>query len=213
MNKAHSARKCGPILLALCLPLVFSCSEKKSTKPLLDPNYLAQSSPANVLANLRQAYVDRNAAAYEKLFAPEFRFRFNERDINDPNNPTPDSWGLSDELESMHNIFTTSLIDRIELSFVPDAAEPATGEMDGTSSVFMHEIYLRLDTRKADGSPLQQVVNSGLARFYLKEYPGEAAEDGAAMWRIVRWDDQGLGTLFRSRVENSSWGQIKESYR
>jgi len=213
MNRARSARKCGPILLVLCLPLAVSCGEKKSTKPLVDPNYRPQSSPANVLANLRQAYVDRNETAYAKLFAPEFLFYFDEWDVNNPNNPTPPSWSLTDELESMHNMFTASLIDRIELSFVQDTATPATGEMEGTSRVLMHEIFLRLDTRKPDGSPLQQVVNSGLACFYLKEYPGETAEDGAAIWRIVRWDDQGLGTLFRSRSENGSWGSIKSLYR
>jgi len=198
----------------LCASLVLSCGkDEKSTEPILHySERLPQSSPANVLTELRTAYVDRDVDRYEKLFAPEFIFYFEHADVTNPNNPTPSSWGLSDECQSERHLFASSSVERTELSFVQDAAEPATGEMEGTSKVVVREIYLRVDIRMPDGSPLQQVVNSGLAEFYFKEYPGEAATDGAPIVRIVRWDDLGFGSLFRSRAEQSTWGAIKAYY-
>jgi len=184
------------MILPLAAMLLSGCPFAPGKKPGTEkPSpYLAQSSPANCLTNLRQAYVDRNYTEYEKLLSEDFTFVFNERDINDPSNPTPPQWARVDELESTRNIFETDLIDRIELSFVQDAAESADDEFPGANKVQMHEIYLRLDTRKPDGSPLQQVVNSGLATFYFRTSDSATASDGKPLVSIFRWVDGGLGT-------------------
>jgi hypothetical protein len=71
---------------ALLLAAAFcGCTDDKKLVPPPQPSkYLEQSSPANVLANLRTAYEERDCAEYAKLVDPEFVFVFNPEDANDP---------------------------------------------------------------------------------------------------------------------------------
>ena len=74
--------------LALSLTAIGCKDEKQLTPPPPASNYLAQSSVADVLANLQTAYEMQSLDQYRKLFAAEFTFVFNPANVNNPTDPT-----------------------------------------------------------------------------------------------------------------------------
>ncbi len=167
----------------------------KKTKPEETSEWLPQSSPAYCLANLQNAYLKRSFNEYLKLFATDFTFVFSPADVGDPVDPTPASWGLDEERDTHEKMFSSDLLDRIQLSFEQDAAEESNDEFPDTWKVNVHEINLILDTRKENNEVWIYKVVDGQATFYFKQYPNEKASDGRPLFRIWRWEDQPIGGL------------------
>ena len=65
-----------------------SCGDEDTTEI---SKYLPPTSPRNVLMNLQQSYLDRNADEYGKLLADDFRFYINE-DTRRQNPSLPEFW-------------------------------------------------------------------------------------------------------------------------
>lgn len=173
----------------------------KGDNPDPDPTiYLPQSAPANCLENLITAYVDRNLDEYLKLFSEDFTFVFSPDDISqDPDIPV--QWGLAEEQESTENMFTSDIVDEIELNFTQSVADSAGDEFPGTWKAIVSEVELRVFTRTEDGEPLTLKVSDGFATFYFKEFPEETASDGKTLWRIWRWEDQPIGKARQPKLE------------
>ncbi len=181
-----------PAVLVLLTGCPWSPSKKKNGDTPPPTLYLPQSSPAYCLENLITAYVDRNIGEYLKLFPEDFTFVFSPEDISqDPSIPV--QWGLAEEREATENMFTSDIVDRIELSFTQSVADTSDHEFPDTWKVTVSEVELRVHTRTEDGEFLLLKVSGGLATFYFKEYEGEEASDGQPLWRIWRWEDQPLG--------------------
>ncbi len=174
--------------------------------------YLPPTSPANVLANLQAAYADRNIGQYRKLFTEDFTFVFNPLDPEDPDHPTPASWGLVDELEATQNMFEDELVHEVELTGyrmgVPQAADSVFYGPHAWK-VRVDETNLQVATRTPDGDLLTLVVQGTTEMFFFREDPTRPI-DGHPTWFIFRWEDQPIGSV---KTESKSWGQLKALFR
>ncbi len=169
--------------------------------------YLPQTSAANVLANLRQAYAERKIDEYRKLFTDDFTFVFNPLDPEDLDHPNPDSWGLVDELQATRNMFADSSVTKIELtSYVLGAIERADSIHYGprTWKQRVEQVNLQVATRLPNGGTLTLVVEGTTETFFFREDPTKPIQ-GRPAWFIFRWEDHPSGP----KTENKTWGQIK----
>ena len=211
-----SCRRLVLLAVLLSVPLLAGCNKEKTTKPVVPDLYVAQDSPANCLANLEQAYVDRDPEQYVKLFASDFAFVFCPDDVENPTNPTPAQWGLAEETTAHSHMFRDSLVDKIELAFQQSQAVDSGMIYAGTYRVYLTLVNLRVYTRKQDGTPWEYRVPNGTATFYFKEYPEEEARNGQPLWRIWRWEDQPLGGGALARApfltQDTRWGRVKANY-
>jgi hypothetical protein len=138
--------------------------------------YLPADRPENVVANLATAYRNRDLAAYEGLFAPEFVFWFQPGDVKDVGR---ESWGLAEELESARNLFGSGQVCSIEVDLVCRPAAPAT-ERGLEHTVLVRTSRMRLTVNECAGIT-HRVVND-IQEFHLRRQ-----HEGA--WVIVRWRD------------------------
>jgi hypothetical protein len=170
------------------------------------------SSPANVLANLRTAYEDRDIEDYERLFAEDFTFVFSPASIPEPHDPTPAQWGRNEEFTSTENMFRDELVDRVSLEWVIGVPEHADSVMYGPRAwkVKVDTVNLQVDTRSAAGVRLILQVPGTTEMFYFRQEPSRLASDGRPSWFIFRWEDQPILGL---KVDQMSWGDIKYWYR
>jgi hypothetical protein len=170
---------------------------KDTVIPPLPSNYLPQTSPANVLANLQTAYEERNIDRYKELFAEDFIFVFNPLDPVDPDHPNPDQWSLTEELTVTENMFTDELVSKIELSsYTLGVPEQVDSLYYGPRAwkVRVDEANLQVHTRKEDGTLLTLLVDGATEVFFLREEPSKPAPaDGRPTWYIFRWEDQPVG--------------------
>ncbi len=159
-------------------------------------NYLPQTSPANVLANLQTAYSERKIEEYRKLFTEDFTFVFNPLDPEDPENPNPDQWGIADELEATKNMFEDELVTKVELTSytmqVPEVADSVSYGPDAWK-VRVDETNLQVATRLPDGDVLTLVVQGTTEVFYFREDDTKPV-GGRPTWYIFRWEDQPIGS-------------------
>jgi hypothetical protein len=201
-------------LLALCLAVAGCGSDKK--KQITDPPVIAQTSPANCLQILKNAYTGKSLDAYAQLFTSDFTFVFYSLDV--ANQQTPEQWGLADELESANNMFTVDTVQGISLNFVLSDPVSSGDLYPDTYRVEMTQINLRLDTQTQEGTALTVETSSGHSTFYFKEFPNQHPSPGTNLWKIYRWEDRGFGSglaaagLLHGLVQQHSWGQIKHLY-
>jgi hypothetical protein len=199
--------------LALSMTATGCKDEKKLTPPPPASEYLAQSSVANVLANLQKAYGKESIAEYRKLFAEDFVFVFNPMDPIDPDHPNPAQWSLTEELTVTENMFTDSSVFKIELSsYILGVPERVDSLYYGPRAwkVRVDEANLRVHTRNEDGTLLTLLVDGATEVFFLRQEPIRPASDGGPTWFIFRWEDQPIGG---GKTEARSWGQIKALFR
>jgi hypothetical protein len=198
-------------LLALGLATSGCKEEKKLTPPPPVSDYLAPSSAANVLANLKTAYEKKNLAEYRKLFTEDYVFVFNPQDPIDPDHPPPPSgqWGLAGELTSTGNMLTDTHVDQIKFTdWVARAAERADSLLFGPRvwKVRVDHVGLMIPTQTESGDRLTLVLEGKTEVFYFREEPTRLASDGKPSWSIIRWEDWVIGG---DKTERASWGLIK----
>lgn len=162
-------------------------------------NYKPQTSPANVLANLRTAYVERKLDEYAKLFDPvEFSFKFDPLDLQDSPD-LPPFWGWADEERVHRNMFESDDVLDIRLTFVPGVVQDAE-ESDGTDvdlswkKMTITSVELEVEA-KNPADPTDNLiyrVPGDRAIYFFKEYPDEQVLDGNVLrstWKITQWKD------------------------
>jgi hypothetical protein len=208
--------------LVVVVVLFAGCSSEKPTTPVSggrgslvvaadarSTDRSAQATPEECLQSLRLAYQGRNSVEYRQLFANDFTFVFDPVDVNDPDNPTPISWGLADELSSAQRMFASESVDLIQLNFTLAAPVPVPGD-PRTVRVLMNNVYLQVYTHNASGEPLVFLVEGGTQQFYLRPFPVITEARQRVIWKIVQWEDLGPAA---SRTEDNSWGRIKNYFR
>lgn len=200
-----------PAILALVMATAGCKDEKKLTPPPPASAYLAQSSAANVLANLKTAYEQQSLVEYRKLFADDFTFIFCPYDA-EGDDPTPAQWNLADELSSTQHMFLDSLVSRIELtSYVLGVPARADSEYYGprTWKVRVDQAKLQVWIQTPNGEPLIYLVDGTTELFFFREDVTTPASDGKPAWLIFRWEDQ---PAHGGKVPWTTWGRIKASY-
>jgi hypothetical protein len=203
------------VLLALSMAAAGCMNDKRPTVPICndcDGPYRQQTSPARILANLQVAYRERNVAEYRKLLADDFTFVFSPADtVGD--DPTPSQWGLADDLQSTGNMFTDSLVDRIELtSYVLGVPERADSLLYGPRAwkVRVDAASFQVWTRNEAHGTLVYLVEGTTEVLYFRTEPSRPASDGKPSWFIFRWEDLPIGS---AKVAKRSWGAIKFLFR
>ena len=172
-----------------------------------DPNdYVLRTTPVNAVEKFRQAYAAMDAFAVLDCFADTFSFWLNPQDLNDPQNPLPESWDLGDESTITWNMFGPGTnINNISLALseIGDPVQlPAPGGGDpGWAYTYNVDMFAYLDQ-------LTFWANAA-ARFELFIDPDETGPAGETLWEIARWHD--IDDPYR--VESRSWGFIKSLYR
>jgi hypothetical protein len=207
---------CTVTKLAACTDSTWTMFGVCSPNPCPPPvsNYLPQTSPANVIANLQIAYGERTIDEYRKLFTEDFIFVFSPTDLIDPNHQTPPQWGLGEELVSTENMFTDELVFKIELSSyvlgVPTRVD-SVEYRPRAWKVRIDRANLQVYTRKPDGTLLTLLVDGATEVFYFVEEPSRPSPiNGRPTWYIFRWEDQPIGS---GKTEVISWGQVKALFR
>lgn len=203
------------LVLPLFLGLLPGCpwSPEKTVKPPdVVSKYLAQSSPGNVMENLRTAYMERNLDEYKKLFAADFTFVFAPADATDPDNPTPTQWSGAEEFTSTENMFRDDLVEKIELEYGSlGVAEPDSANWGaGAWKMKIDGVNLAVRTRNEQNEPLTYLVPGTTEVFFFREDKNTPASDGRPTWFIFRWEDQPIGA---HKTETNSWGQVKNHYK
>jgi hypothetical protein len=212
MPFASSARRAVPVsivvLFAFLLAAAFSgCKDdKKITVPPPPSEYLEQSSPANVLANLQTAYQRKNCGEYSKLFAPDFVFLFNPSDVNDPTNPTPPDWGFPAETASACSLFAHPRVETITLSWSVGALEADTTY---GWKIRVDEVNLNVNARNEQNELWIYQVRGSHQMFYFRE-EDVTLPSGKKKWTCIRWEDSPIGS---GKTQETSWGQIKHNFR
>ncbi len=181
------------VILPLAAVLLGGCPWTPKKGSISDPTpskLLEQTSAANVLANLRQAYQDRNIDEYMPLFTSDYQFDFAPLDVQ--NGTVPNAfWALPDERRSTSNMFTSDSVEGIELNYVPGDTVNSDNEYTNSWKVTVSQINLRVDTRTTDGGQLTLLVPSATDVFYFRAGPDMV--NGKPIWRIFLWKDEPLG--------------------
>jgi hypothetical protein len=186
---------CFSAICLLAFGFLAGCPWSPGKNPVIPPqpsNYLPQTSPANVMANLQTAYGDRNIAEYRKLFTDDFTFVFNPLDPSDPDHPNPASWGLVDEMQATENMFKDELVTKIELSsYSLGVPEPVDSLTYGPRAwkVRVDQANLQVATRTPENELLTLVVDGTTEMFFFREEPTKPV-GGRPTWYIFRWEDQ-----------------------
>jgi hypothetical protein len=197
----------GAALLVAVLSLGACHEDKKITAPPVGP-YAPLTSASNVLLNLKTAYQSRDNDAYRRLFAPDFKFAFCPADVHDSDDPAPLSWGYLDEMACTADLFTDSLVDRIDLDYMEGSLERADSVAFGPGAYKMQVTdTLGLMMRNEAGEPLTFLVPGTSEVFYFRKTTDETTGD--ATWRIFRWEDQPM----TGKEERTTWGRLKRRFR
>jgi hypothetical protein len=184
----------------LAIGLLAGCPWSPGKNTVIPPppsNYLPQTSPQNVLANLQRAYGDRKIDEYKKLFTEDFMFVFNPADAVVPDHPSPPFWSLIDEVTATENMFADELVTKIELSSynfgVPERVD-SSDFRPRAWKVRVDQAMLQVYTRKEDGTLLTLLVEGATEMFFFVEEPSKPSPvDGRPTWYIFRWEDQPIG--------------------
>ncbi len=205
------------ILAAAALWGISGCEQSTEAPAIEYPSpYLARTSPQNLLANLRLAYVNRDLAAYDSLLATDFAFYFSEED-----QAIAEKLTRSEELTVHGNICSSTHVESIALSFTlgdltldtdqPDLAHPGQFLWTLTAT----NVDLRLQVIQ-DGEMTTYEMQDGVEQFWFREESWTDAH-GHKIWTIVKWreltDLIPDGAARTMAVELTSWGQLKDLYR
>ncbi len=186
------------LLLPLAIALSgcpFSPEKGKDDPTPPDTEYQPQTSITNVLANLRQSYIDMNYDEYEKLLDDAYVFVFDPDDVGEETD-FKDEWPRGDDLASARNMFGKQpnadgrVVDAITLEFVAGSAETSPVNPDW-QRVILSAVELSLETTDQQGDKWF-LETPGNYQAYLDfiETSEIHEESGKTIWKIVRWEDK-----------------------
>jgi len=198
------------MLIIAVATLAVGCSDKAS-KPQVPPTeseYLAATSPHNVVLNLQKSWQKLNYDAYTSVTADEYIYVFAQQDVGGPDN-NPATWGRADDLLSAFRLFGKTAVnhegyvaDTISLSF--DIGPEVPNDMEGWTKIVLSNVYLMVVTHHhISGDPLYYSVRGDEARLWFAEAGGT--------WKVVRWEDHPI--QHGPAVATTTWGQIKGMYK
>ncbi len=205
------------ILAALLLCLAAGCSSDDGPGPVPhDDPYEARTSPQNLIANLKTAYLLREVVPYDSLLATDFEFLFSEED-----QMIGEKLTRTEEMTVHQNMFSSDAVQSITLSFTNGELTQDTGEPDPANpgqflwTLIMTNADLMLRVLW-DGQTTTYEMQDGIEQFWFRQVPWTDSH-GNPIWKIVKWreltDLYPDGPARPMPVEGASWGQLKDLYR
>lgn len=192
--------------------LVASCGDKDIVDPGLD--YLRQTSPENVLANLQTAYKARDIEGYSALLSDDYHFYFD--DGTRQRESLPEFWLKQEDPGCTALLFDSPEVSdiRIHLTFgsLREAAAPGVVYLDVLDTFL--EVDLVPSLQRPEGLTLR--IDGQRQRFYFRK--GRTMQDtDSDTWYIIEWRDYGVQgapstSAARTAVESTTWGAIKAHY-
>jgi hypothetical protein len=189
------SRRLFPPVLVSCLLLLSACSGD-DTEWFEEEPWLPQTTPENVLANLKRAYEERDVEAYAPLFADDFLFFF-DPDIR-PGKGLPEFWNKAQDSTKVHELFSSPEIAAIQFDLGPDLDTEPVNEVG-------REHWLQIDvdlTMEIDLKPTPEypegmtyVVDGENTRLYIRkgrrESDSSPESQTSASYYIVEWRARG----------------------
>lgn len=211
--------RCDRWLLAFVVVLlVFGCGED-TIEPDLQPLYLPNTSPENLVKNLQTSYRRREIDQYTKLLAPEFVFVFQPADAGQIPNGT---WNRDADSLGTGALFRTPDVSNIRIDLLFGAAEKPqeTGFAEDVRQIRIKTTFLEVN-ESASGITLQITDPQD---FFFRPGRTENGEDPGT-WFLLEWRDlpsvssPGHPLNLRERslslspeTETSTWGKLKSKY-
>jgi hypothetical protein len=152
---------CG-LLLGAAIFLT-ACSGDEPSRPQVP------DTPQLVLEALEKAYRKRDAAAYARLLADDFRFFFDEE--TRLSFELPDSWNRDDDVKATSRIFRDDFVDEITIQLEGGSPVPS-GESGRETWLRNHvadtflEIEMEPDDQEPDGLTL--LLDGHVQTFYFR---------------------------------------------
>ncbi len=203
------------VLTLAVLPLIHtSCifaiegQEPKVPEPI---GYVENDSPENVLQNLASAHTNRDIDAYSEIFAPEFRFRFQEMP-DTPAGCTADNWNREVELEGARNLFSSAQVKMVSVLVEAPPAMPSSEEgMEGM-------MLIRTATIDLSITRMDQVTYSTLGDLHEFFFRSSREDEEPGRWFLVEWRDHGTPSApavdegTPTPISHLSWWALKCSF-
>lgn len=196
-------------LLALPVLMLFLAGcpfdPKKDTKdpPIINPDYVPNTSISNVLANLKTSYNKQNIEEYKALLHPNYMYIFDPRDVG--THGIPESWIYADEVESATHLFEKQpnsdgyKMETMTLNFTTGSDTQSEVE-PGWRKVTLTQIMLLVDTvHKDNGDPLRYEVLGDQADIHLIQTDETDPNTHLKLWKIIYWVDRPVGLLLAAK--------------
>ncbi len=178
-------------LAAAGVALMSGCpfsTDPKDPPPPEDP-YLPRTSAANLLLNLKTAYLLREVAPYESLLARDFEFYFSEEDQSIAEKLTRD-----EEISIHRNMFGSDEVQNITLSFTTgdlteDVNKPDPRYPDRnlwTITLTNVDLTLRVVN---EGQTTTYELQDGIEQYWFREEAWTDRKTGDKIWTIVQWKE------------------------
>jgi hypothetical protein len=171
-------------LLAVLVPVVSCGDHEEIGPPAVNPSlqFRPQTSPENVVHNLQVAFRTRNIAAYEKLLAPEFIFKFQPDDDAglgmDPRNESLEMIGTG-------GLLSSPLVSSISIELTHGPAEPVSEVGFPQDAILIRITQTRLEVEQTDG--ITWLVQGRQDMFFRPGRP-QIGED-PMNWFLIEWRD------------------------
>jgi hypothetical protein len=193
--------------LAICLVIgltgcPFSPDKDDTKDPVVDP-FKANTSPENLLLNLRQAYIDSDIEEFSDLLDVNYEFKFSEEDQGQPGTPL----GLTkDEEIAIHTNMFSDMVDKLELEFEFD---PMSLLFDDVATTVLTDSIFTLDVTSVqltlkgrlpgqpDMTPVTWQLDNGSQIFWFHKMDPDGtmgddaidSESGDPLWTIIGWEE------------------------
>lgn len=109
-------------IVAGAMSILSACGEDDIVEPPRS-EYLALTSPENLVENLQTAYRKQNIEEYAKLLAPEFRFKFQSVDASEIG---LEYWNKDQDSTGTDALFRTPLVSDIRIDLPHTRAQDPT---------------------------------------------------------------------------------------
>ena len=180
----YAARWVG--LLALLGVVGCPFSPDKGKPDPVEPKFLERTSPENLLANLKTAYREREAAEYESLLAKDFTFVLTPEDAGQPGMPS--QWGANTEIGIHQQMFDADLVTYLSLDFV--VGDRVFDDTDQLWTITITDVDLSLRGMTPDHpTPKSYSVENGTSKFWFRQNDWTVPSTSDRIWSIVKWED------------------------
>lgn len=193
-----------PLPLLSTLILFSGCGDDTSS----GPNGLLVEEAREVLTlRLEAAYEEKDAADFEALLHPDFRFTFLEGEA--PSGSVEGAWGKTTEGWAMLSLFQDESIRSIDFEIsIPDeelTVVEGTGEYDYRASTVVGWMVTAVNAGKTNDT----LVVAAIHTYHLRKDPAGGA------FKIYDQVENAIASgdaYFGSGVDFMSWGELKGMY-
>jgi hypothetical protein len=159
--------------------------------------YLAQTSPANVLENLRRAYRNQNDEVYADQLATDFLFYFDPDTRSEKQ--LPEFWNKTQDSTQTYLLFESDQVSdiRIELTYIRESQPVNEVGREHWELINVTDETLEVDLKPEVGQDegVTLLVEGQIHKFYFRrgrtEADTAAASPTSKNYYIVEWRDQG----------------------